>query len=153
MPLVTPAEYGIIRPSDFDLSACGLPVPPDDRPYIDLAKSLIYSRRVSSGAAGLLLDEKKQVDQDADFYLAGIQGTQLSNLYIRFRYATGRYSANIREHSTDAFSLWDQRRAIDPPQRFPAGSWIGIEIDYRTGAAVDLVISFDGFKRVYLCEK
>lgn len=144
-----PTSVCRIRPQDFDLSSCGVPQVPSNAKFIDLHAAFLYTATINA-ADPPLLDEKKHVNANADFYLFNIRPvTQAGSLdyFVRFQWPNGRYSSPVRQD----VRTWGP--AITPNIiRVPAGRWIGIEIDYGTSGAdpKNIVIAFEGVERLYL---
>lgn len=149
-----------ITPQNFDLTRCGTPQVPTNARFLDLYKAYPYS--VVLGAAGsgtdILLDEKKAVDSNTDFILHKISfigtdpPTQASGYYVRFQWPSGRYSS---QQLQDVQTFLGTMLTLDPngnPQgiRIPAGNLIGIGLQNKGNASVNVTIIFEGVSRFYL---
>jgi hypothetical protein len=82
-------------------------------------------------AAGALLrteDDKVPIPDEADFYLAAVQGGEGAFLR-RFLFPSGRYSASAR-HGELLAGESDFKMAFNPPIFCEAGSHIAIELEH-----------------------
>lgn len=155
-----PLDACRIKPSDFDLSSCGVPQIPEEARHIDLYRTFIYSKVLGAAGSGtdILFDEKKSVDSDADFYLykitpIGATGPYTAvDYFLRFQWPNGRYSSNaLQDVQTWLGTMLTKNpdgstRAI----RVPAGRSIGISLQNFTDADVNVVLAFEMEKRFYL---
>jgi hypothetical protein len=145
----------VLNPGDFDMSACGVPIPPKNQPYVDLYTAYAYSNVLTiAGTAGaILLDEKKTVECDSDFFLYKI--TPLTTAYLlRFQWPNGRFSSQTMQDARTFLgtTLTKDCDGKTRPIRIPAGRDIGIGIqNVNTGATANVTIIFEGLSRFYLC--
>ena len=152
----TPAQVANlcrIRPQDFDLSKCGVPQLPSNARYVDLYKA--YSFSVTLGAAGsgtdILLDEKRTIDHNADFYLHRVTPIG-ANFYVRLQWPSGRYFSNALQ-AVETFAGVMFTKNQDGSTRYiriPASQVIGIGLQNFTNAAVNATLIFEGVSRFYL---
>jgi hypothetical protein len=162
---VRPRDLQAVRPQDFDIIGCGESVPPPNTRSIDLYKVYPYSNVLAAaGAAGggdILLDEKKQVDCNSDFFLHKItaldaNGLPATGYLVRFQWYNGRYSSNALQ-LVDTFNgvcyTQDQQRETCPI-RYPGGQFIGISLqNLNPFASINVMLFFEGVSRFYLCKR
>jgi hypothetical protein len=144
-----------IRPKDFDLSGCGVPLTPAPSAarYLDLYKAYVYS--VVLGAAGsgtdILFDERKSVDSNADFYLHQITPIT-GNYFGRFQWPSGRFSSQALQDIKTFRGVMMTKNPDGSTRyiRIPAGQFIGIALQNFTNQSVNVTILFEGCKRFYI---
>lgn len=147
------AQLCRIRPQDFDLSKCGVPQIPTNARYVDLYK--VYPYSVTLGAAGsgtdILLDEKRTIDTNADFYLHRVTpiGT---GFYVRLQWPNGRYFSNALQAVETLAGVMFTRNSDGSTRtiRIPASQVIGIGLQNFGVAAVNVTLIFEGVSRFYL---
>lgn len=161
---VRPRDLQAVRPQDFDIIGCGNTVPPPNTRYIDLYKVYTYSNVLAAaGAAGggdILLDEKKQVDCNSDFFLHQIiardaNGDPATGYLARFQWFNGRYSSNaLQDIETFNGVCYTQDQGRNTmPIRYPGGQFIGISLQNLAVASVNVMLFFEGVSRFYLCKR
>jgi hypothetical protein len=144
-----------LNPQDFDMTACGVPIPPKNQPYVDLYKAYAYSNVLGVAGSGtdILLDEKKTVDCDSDFFMWKI--TLLTTAYlVRFQWPNGRFSSQVMQDARTFFGTVVTKDCDGSirPIRIPAGRDIGIGIQNLSGiATANVTMLFEGVSRFYLC--
>lgn len=153
----TPAQVAQlcrIRPQDFDLSKCGVPqLPTGNARYVDLYKCYPYS--VVLGAAGsgtdILLDEKRTIDHNADFYLHRVTpiGT---GYYVRLQWPSGRFFSNVLQAVETLAGVMFTKNPDGTTRyiRIPASQSIGIGLQNFGMAAVNATLLFEGVSRFYI---
>lgn len=147
------AQLCRIRPQDFDISKCGVPQLPSNARYVDLYKAYPYS--VTLGAAGsgtdILLDEKRTIDHNADFYLHRVTPIG-GSYYVRLQWPTGRYFSNVLQAVETLAGVMFTKNPDGSTRtiRIPASQVIGIGLQNLTNAAVNATLIFEGVSRFYL---
>lgn len=71
-------------------------------------------------------------------------------MYLRFQWPNSHYSSQILTRSDVISNAGLFRQSVFPPIRHEFGSFIGIEANNNDVAAQDLLLMFEGFKRVFL---
>ncbi len=143
-----------IRPQDFEISNCGVPQIPSNARYVDLYKSYPYS--IQLGAAGsataVLLDEKKAVDSNADFYLHRVTPIDADGYYVRLQWPNGHYFSNVLQAVETLSGVMFTKNPDGSTRtiRIPAGQFIGIGLQNFDVAAVNVTLVFEGVSRFYL---
>lgn len=161
---VRPQDLRAVRPMDLDVDGCGIPQEPLNARYVDLYKVYIYANVLAAAGdpdgGDILLDEKKQVDCNADFFLHKItalaaDGTKATNYFARFQWFNGRYSSNtlqdIQTFRGTCYSQDSNRNTCQ--QRYPAGQSIKISLQNFEAEPVQVMLYFEGVSRFYLCKR
>lgn len=153
----TPAQIAQlcrIRPQDFDINQCGVPQVPSRANYVDLFKAYPYSIQLGASGSGtdILLDEKRSVDANADFYLYRVRPIDAEDYSLRLQWPNGHYSSNALQPVEGFMGVM---LTLEPdgslrPIRIPAGQSIGIGLQNSTGAEVNVTLIFEGISRFYV---
>jgi hypothetical protein len=86
------------------------------------------------------------IDQDGDFVLKGIVGSQSGAYSLRFRLPSGRYWPNGYVKNTNLVGTAQFPVPVEPNVVFPAGSKIAIDIKDTSGASNTVQILLIGSK-------
>ncbi len=156
-----PQDIRAIHPRDLDVSGCGVPQEPENARYVDLYKVYSYANVLGAAGSGtdILLDEKKQVDCNADFLLhkitaIDVNGNYATGYFARFQWFNGRYSSQALQDIQTFFGVCytqDEGRNTQAI-RYPAGSYIGIGLQNLGNASINVMLFFEGVSRFYLCK-
>lgn len=150
-----------MRPQDLDVNGCGIPQGPANARYVDLYKVYSYANVLAAAGSdgSILLDEKKQVDCNADFLLhkitaIDVNGDYATGYFARFQWFNGRYSSQALQDIQTFFGVCYTQDSDRNTQciRYPAGSYIGIGLQNQSVAAVNVMLFFEGVSRFYLCK-
>jgi len=145
---ISPLDIAVLKPSDFLLTDCSQPAPPDCE-YVDLPAWFVWSSEIP--AATVLQDERQSLSTEAPFILRGITNLAPApqTLFVRFQVTNGKWLSNVREPMDSTCGVGHQRKCIHDAYFVP-GSFIGIEAENTSGASIGAVIMFDGALRFHL---
>ncbi len=145
----TPAQVANlcrIRPQDFDLSKCGVPQLPSNARYVDLYKAYPFSIQLGAAGSGtdILLDEKRTIDHNADFYLHRVTPIG-SAFYVRLQWPSGRYFSNALQAVETLAGVMFTKNSDGTTRviRIPASQSIGIGLQNFGVAAVNATLIFE----------
>lgn len=157
------ARVILLNPQDFNLSNCGVPEVPSNARYVDLFTLYAYSNVLGAAGSGtdILLDEKKVITCDCDFYLHKITALgpnapdPATGYYCRFQWPSGRYSSQVLQDVETMNGVCYTKDSNDKTVgiRFPAGRDIGIALQNKQNVSQNVTILFEGVSRFYLCAR
>lgn len=153
----------LLNPQDFDLDNCGIPQVPSNAKFVDLYRVYAYSNVLGAAGSGtdVLLDEKKTIDCQADFYLHKITPLgpnaplPATGYYCRFQWPNGRYSSQVLQdvQTVNGVCYTKDSEGKTKAIRIPAGRDINIALQNVQNVSQSVTILFEGVSRFYLCSR
>lgn len=115
---------------------------------MDLPKTYVFTHLLVANS--VQLDLRQFIEDTTDFILKAVSATSPHNYFVRLQFPNGRYHSNARVHANVYLAIAGQRLILEPVVKCPPGTFLGVELENQTGAAVAVVLTFEGVKRVYL---
>jgi hypothetical protein len=143
-----------ITSQDFELRGCSKWVAPDGSVYLELPKYFIFSVLVPAGST--LPTQQQPASPSYEFLLDVVSVFQplttpaQSDIYGRFQWPNGHFSAQQLEDLTQFYGLGQWGRLQEPPVSCPPGSIIRMQLQNPGGADSRITIHFEGRLRIPL---
>lgn len=140
-----------ILAQDFELVGCSTWKAPDGALYLELPAYLIFSTIVPADST--LPTQQQPTDPNYEFLLDVVsvfQPPDQTEVYVRFQWPDGHFSAQTLESLTEFYGLGQYGRLQDPARSMPPGSIIRMQFQNSTGSDSVVTVHFEGRIRIPL---